>query len=229
MGECDMLSGQCLCKALVAGRTCAECRDGTFGLMPEDPLGCRDCGCDVGGSSHGACDKTTGQCVCKPRVTGIMCNEPLPTHYFPDLFQHRFEIEGGSTPDNGRLRVGFDENEFPGFSYLAYAIMSAIQPVVIRQIEVTTPSLYHLVLHYVYRGDSSVRGTITVTPSDATLGSEQSSSILFTPGTSPQLVTVEGGGVISPFVLNPGVWTVTIEAPEGVLLVGLIICVLQIC
>ncbi|XP_071808051.1 laminin subunit alpha-like isoform X2 [Asterias amurensis] len=218
MGECDMLIGQCLCKALVAGRTCAECRDGTFGLMAEDPLGCRDCGCDVGGSSHGACDKTTGQCVCKPRVTGIMCNEPLPTHYFPDLFQHRFEIEGGTTPANGRLRVGFDENEFPGFSYLAYAVMSAIQPVVIIQIEVTSPSLYHLVLHYVYRGESSVRGTITVTPSDPSLGSEQSSSILFTPGRSPQLVTVEGGGVISPFVLNPGVWTVTIEAPEGVLL-----------
>ncbi|XP_038057388.1 laminin subunit alpha-like isoform X2 [Patiria miniata] len=217
MGECDMSSGQCLCKALVAGRTCSECSDGTFGLKAEDPLGCRDCACDVGGSSHGACDKTTGQCVCKARVTGIMCNEPLPTHFFPDLFQHKFEIEGGSTPEGRRLRVGFDETEFPGFSYLAYAIMSSIQPIVLRTVEVTTPSLYHLVLHYVYRGDSNVKGRLTITPSNPD-GSEQSSDVLFVAGPDPQLVTVEGGGMISPFVLNPGTWTVTIEAPEGVLL-----------
>ena len=51
-------------------------------------------------------------------------------------------------------------------------------------------------------------------------GSEQSSDILFVPGPDPQLVTVEGGGVITPFVLDPGTWTVTIEAPEGVLLVS---------
>ncbi|XP_022089419.1 laminin subunit alpha-like isoform X2 [Acanthaster planci] len=218
MEECDMNSGQCLCKALVAGRSCAECRDGTFGLKAEDPLGCRDCACDVGGSSHGACDKTTGQCVCKARVTGIMCNEPLPTHFFPDLYQHKFEIEGGSTPEGRRLRVGFDETEFPGFSYLAYAVMSSIQPIVVRTVEVSTSSLYHLVLHYVYRGDSNVRGRLTITPSDPSLGSEQFSDILFVAGPDPQLVTIEGGGVITPFVLNPGTWTVTIEAPEGVLL-----------
>ncbi len=38
-----------------------------------------------------------------------------------------FEIESGRTPTGGPLRIGYDENEFPQFSYLGYAIMSNIQ------------------------------------------------------------------------------------------------------
>lgn len=46
-------------------------------------------------------------------------------------------------------------------------------------------------------------------------GSEQSKPIVFAPSAEPTFVNVP---FVEPFVLNPGTWTVVIEA-EGVLLV----------
>lgn len=46
-------------------------------------------------------------------------------------------------------------------------------------------------------------------------GSEQSKPIVFAPSVEPTFVNVP---FVEPFVLNPGTWTVVIEA-EGVLLV----------
>ena len=39
---CDLVTGQCACKANYAGRTCDQCRDGYFNY-PD----CEDCDCDT--------------------------------------------------------------------------------------------------------------------------------------------------------------------------------------
>lgn len=58
-------------------------------------------------------------------------------------------------------------------------------------------------------------------PSHLTLptsGTEQSQPVTFPPSTEPTFVTVPQRGFGEPFVLNPGIWTLLVEA-EGVLLV----------
>lgn len=52
------------------------------------------------------------------------------------------------------------------------------------------------------------------------LGSEQSKQIVFAPSVEPKFVNVPQNNFVEPFVLNPGTWTVLIEA-EGILLVSL--------
>lgn len=49
-------------------------------------------------------------------------------------------------------------------------------------------------------------------------GTEQSQPVTFPPSTEPAFVTVPQRGFGEPFVLNPGAWTLLVEA-EGVLLV----------
>lgn len=49
-------------------------------------------------------------------------------------------------------------------------------------------------------------------------GSEQSKQIVFAPSREPTFVNVPQNNFVEPFVLNPGTWTVVIEA-EGILLV----------
>lgn len=57
-----------------------------------------------------------------------------------------------------------------------------------------------------------------VTVSAVASGSEQSKQIVFAPSTEPAFVNVPQNNFVEPFVLNPGTWTVVIEA-EGILLV----------
>uniref|UniRef100_A0A4W5KBQ4 Uncharacterized protein n=1 Tax=Hucho hucho TaxID=62062 RepID=A0A4W5KBQ4_9TELE len=47
--------------------------------------------------------------------------------------------------------------------------------------------------------------------------SEQSKQIVFAPSSEPTFVNVPQNNFVEPFVLNPGTWTVVIEA-EGILL-----------
>lgn len=70
------LGGQCQCKAAVTGRHCADCLPGWYSLQASDPKGCIRCNCsDIGviNTSTGGvpgCNQHTGQCRCKPHVTG---------------------------------------------------------------------------------------------------------------------------------------------------------------
>ncbi|XP_060897032.1 usherin [Labrus mixtus] len=78
--ECDQVSGQCQCKPAVTGRRCAECLTGWYGLKASNPNGCERCNCsDIGIISTSAggdpsCNQDTGQCQCKPHVTGVSCD-----------------------------------------------------------------------------------------------------------------------------------------------------------
>uniref|UniRef100_A0A3B3VSZ9 Laminin A chain n=1 Tax=Poecilia latipinna TaxID=48699 RepID=A0A3B3VSZ9_9TELE len=73
-GYCDAVTGECLrCLGNTAGKHCEACRPGYYGdaVITKD---CKDCGCDVNGSSSSVCDITTGQCVCQENVTGRTCD-----------------------------------------------------------------------------------------------------------------------------------------------------------
>jgi laminin alpha 3/5 len=73
------------------------------------------------------CDKTSGQCVCRQRIQGRSCDEPLQLHYFPTLYQYQYEAEDGYTPTRSPVRFGYDQTQFPGFSWRGYAVFSQIQ------------------------------------------------------------------------------------------------------
>ncbi|EAT47381.1 AAEL001477-PA [Aedes aegypti] len=68
---CDVITGQCICKARYGGRRCDECDSGYGNL----DLDCPACECHANGSANGVCHKLSGQCVCKLGVEGIKCDQ----------------------------------------------------------------------------------------------------------------------------------------------------------
>lgn len=59
---------------------------------------------------------------------GCLCvHSPRLGHYFPDLHHLRYEVEEGTTADGRAVRFGYQQQDFPGFSWRGYAQMSAIQ------------------------------------------------------------------------------------------------------
>ncbi|KAG8228153.1 hypothetical protein J437_LFUL002807 [Ladona fulva] len=219
IGECDRKTGQCICKTSVTSRRCETCKDGTFNLRDENLFGCSDCGCDAGGSINTVCEKSTGQCPCKPRIEGLTCTEPLKAHYFPTLYQNQFEAEDGRTPSNTALRYGFDESVFPNFSWRGYAVFSLLQNEIIQDVQIEKSSIYRLVLRYVNPNPEPVLGTVTIAP-DSPSDIEQTFHVLFKPTKTPALVTVAGpsGSIPSPLVMNPGKWSISIKNDKSLFL-----------
>ncbi|EHB00446.1 Usherin [Heterocephalus glaber] len=86
---CDAETGQCVCKPSIGGRQCEDCLEGSFYLAQNDSFLCLPCDCDTSGTVNGSlvCDKATGQCPCKPGVTGLPCNQCEP---------HRYNLTTGS-------------------------------------------------------------------------------------------------------------------------------------
>ncbi|XP_039860060.1 laminin subunit beta-4 isoform X2 [Simochromis diagramma] len=76
-GQCDALSGQCVCKENVEGQRCDRCKHGFFSLRQDDPTGCQACRCHPLGSV-GSCDQLTGTCECHPMASGPLCDRCLP-------------------------------------------------------------------------------------------------------------------------------------------------------
>ncbi|XP_047345121.1 laminin subunit alpha isoform X1 [Vespa velutina] len=211
IGECDVKSGQCICKPGVTDRSCTRCIDGTYNLQENNLFGCSDCNCDIGGSVSSICDKQTGQCQCQPRVTGLTCKEPLKAHYFPTLHQFQYEVEDGRTSSNSQVRYGFLEEYFPGYSWKGYAVFSALQDEIIQNVYIYKSSLYRMVIRYVNPNNEPILGTIKITP-DSPVEVEQQFKVQFKPTTKPSFVTVAGihDNHPSPMVMNPGHWTVSI-------------------
>lgn len=163
LDTCDTKTGQCTCKPSVTGRNCGECKDGSFDLFGGSLFGCKDCGCDVGGSSHSTCDKITGQCKCHPRVSGRVCSEPLTTHYFPTLYQFQFEYEDGYAPGGSQVRYKYDEEEFPEFSKKGYAVFSQLQNEIINEVHIQKSSVYRVVIRYLNPTGENIVGDILIT------------------------------------------------------------------
>uniref|UniRef100_A0A8D3ECX5 Laminin subunit alpha 3 n=1 Tax=Scophthalmus maximus TaxID=52904 RepID=A0A8D3ECX5_SCOMX len=213
VAECAQETGQCHCKPNACSGTCSTCKDGYYNLQEHSYFGCQGCQCDIGGSAGQSCGERNGRCRCRPNVEGAKCNLPRPDHYFPDLHHLKFEIEEGTMLDGRPVRFGYDPLEFRDFSWRGYALMSAIQSKVLVSVSVGSPDLFHVVLRYANRAGSDVRGRVSVIED----GSEQSKQIVFAPSAEPTFVNVPQNNFVEPFVLNPGTWTVVIEA-EGILL-----------
>uniref|UniRef100_A0A0N5A3D9 Netrin-1 n=1 Tax=Parastrongyloides trichosuri TaxID=131310 RepID=A0A0N5A3D9_PARTI len=70
--------GICInCRHNTAGRNCHYCkpgfyRDNTKAITHR--RACKACGCHLVGSLSKSCNQTSGQCICKPGVTGQTCN-----------------------------------------------------------------------------------------------------------------------------------------------------------
>lgn len=219
---CDTESGQCACKPSVVSRSCSECSDGSYNLAEKNLFGCTDCGCDVGGSINGICNKQTGKCLCQTRVAGRTCKEPMQAHYFPTLYQYQYEVEDGFTPESSRVRYAHDENVFANYSWKGYAVFSLLQKQVIQNIHINKPSLYRMVFRFVNKNPHTVIGLISIT-SDNPTDAEQDLKVQFRNTSGPEFVTVSGesGNTPSPFVMNPGWWTISIKVNESVFLVRL--------
>uniref|UniRef100_A0AAZ3P6S1 Laminin subunit alpha-5 n=1 Tax=Oncorhynchus tshawytscha TaxID=74940 RepID=A0AAZ3P6S1_ONCTS len=214
-------NGQCPCKPNACGGTCSVCKDGFFNLQSDSFFGCQGCQCDIGGSAGQSCGERNGRCRCRPNVEGPKCNRPRPDHYFPDLHHLKFEIEEGTTLDGRPVRFGYNPAEFERFSWRGYAQMSLIQYMTVASLSVSSPDLFQIVLHYVNRGGLDMMGRVSILEdgNNSTCGncSEQSKQIVFAPSSEPTFVNVPQNNFVEPFVLNPGTWTVIIEA-EGILL-----------
>ncbi|CAG0898967.1 unnamed protein product [Cyprideis torosa] len=222
--ECDSRYGQCTCKLFVTGRQCQSCIDGFYNMTDNNALGCQDCQCNIGGSvSRYACDKQSGQCSCRPKVHGKRCDEPIDTYYFPTLHQYKYEIEDGITPAGGPARFGYDEAQFPGFSWRGYAAFNQLQEEVLQDVTIpkSKSSLYRFILRFILRyvnpGPDMVLARIKMDPANDR-NSPQDAIVRLEPSPNPTLVTVSGevGGLPSPFVLNPDNWKVSIKSPGPV-------------
>ena len=71
--------GKCTCLRNVIGDKCDSCRDTYWNVG--SGFGCEECMCDPTGSLNNSCDVTSGQCPCKPGVTGRTCSQCQADHY----------------------------------------------------------------------------------------------------------------------------------------------------
>ncbi|KAK6302715.1 hypothetical protein J4Q44_G00270700 [Coregonus suidteri] len=220
VGECQQKSGQCYCKPNACSHACDTCKEGYYLLQKRNYFGCQGCQCDAGGAIGRGCDEISGQCQCRKNVVGRTCTEPAPNYYFPSLHHLRYEVEDGITPNARPVRFGYDPQEFPGFSWRGYAIMSPAQSEVRVTVHVDEArrSLFRLVLRYANpSSQDSVTGSVTATYARGGQGSGQSKEVVFPYSSSPAYLTVPGDGFAEPFTLTPGKWIIRIRA-EGLLL-----------
>ncbi|XP_077580678.1 laminin subunit alpha-3-like [Stigmatopora nigra] len=105
---CDEVTGRCVCPPQTVRPTCEVCQNQTFSFHPL--LGCEGCDCEGEGLRADAgplCDRVTGQCSCKPRISGRQCDRCAAGYYhFPNCVPCDCE-QGGVTadvcqPDTGR-------------------------------------------------------------------------------------------------------------------------------
>lgn len=64
----------CVCKRGYTGNLCEKCELGFFGSTEGVGAKCSDCGCNPDGIVSNECDELTGQCNCKPGITGRKCD-----------------------------------------------------------------------------------------------------------------------------------------------------------
>lgn len=146
----------------MTGRSCNECKDGSFDLFGNSLFGCKDCNCDIGGSLSPVCNKDSGICKCHPRIAGRTCSHPLTTHYYPTLYQNQFEFEDGYTPSGTNVRYLFDEEQFPSFSKRGYAKFSTIQSEVISEVNIFKSSVYRMVIRFVNPSEEDIVAQIII-------------------------------------------------------------------
>nr|XP_021501092.1 laminin subunit alpha-3 isoform X2 [Meriones unguiculatus] len=83
---CEEVTGKCLCPPRTVRPQCEVCERNSFNFHPL--AGCEVCNCSRKGTIEGAisaCDRDSGQCRCKPGITGLRCDKCAPGFYkFPE-------------------------------------------------------------------------------------------------------------------------------------------------
>ncbi|XP_048219198.1 laminin subunit alpha-3 isoform X2 [Perognathus longimembris pacificus] len=83
---CEETTGQCLCPPHTVRPQCETCETDSFSFHPL--TGCEGCNCSIKGTIGAAiheCDRDSGQCRCKPRMTGRQCDQCASGFYhFPE-------------------------------------------------------------------------------------------------------------------------------------------------
>lgn len=219
LDTCETKSGQCSCKKFVGGRRCDECVDGTFDLFGTSLYGCKQCDCDIGGSISPICNKQSGECRCHPRITSRDCTRPLQLHYYPTLYQLKHEYEDGSTSTGAQVRYQFDEEIFPDFSKIGYAVFSQLQSEISNEVNIQKSSFYRLIIRYVNPGEEPVIADISI-QSENPLNPDQDGKVVFKPNKRPEFVTMSGikGDIPTPIVLDPGKYTIMVKTDQPLFL-----------
>lgn len=219
LDTCEIKSGQCSCKKFVGGRRCTECIDGTFDLFGTSLFGCKPCGCDIGGSASPVCNKMNGECRCHPRISSRDCSRPLQLHFYPTLYQLKYEYEDGATSTGAQVRYQFDEEVFPEFSKIGYAVLSQLQSEITNEFNIQKSSVYRLIVRYLNRGNESIVADISI-QSENTINLDQDGKVVFKSNKKPEFVTMSGvkGDVPTPIVLDPGKYTITLKTDQPLLL-----------
>lgn len=86
-------------------------------------------------------------------------------------------------------------------------------------VDIEQPSLYRLIFRFINPTGRSVTADVVLDP-QASADVQQTSTVVFEATDRPQFVTVSGGGIISTFVLNPGLWTISLQSDEPIYVVG---------
>ncbi|XP_054274289.1 laminin subunit gamma-1-like isoform X2 [Macrosteles quadrilineatus] len=88
VGNCNRTTGQCLkCIYNTGGDQCDQCLPGYYGDALAIPKGdCEPCQCylpgtEVDSTGPPICDQLSGQCQCKPHVTGVNCDQCQAGYY----------------------------------------------------------------------------------------------------------------------------------------------------
>ncbi|XP_075350602.1 laminin subunit alpha-3 [Mycteria americana] len=83
---CDDVTGKCICPPRTVKPKCEVCEKHYFSYHPL--AGCESCNCSEKGVINVAspeCEKTNGQCKCKPGIKGRQCDQCAPgTYGFPN-------------------------------------------------------------------------------------------------------------------------------------------------
>lgn len=99
-GQCNQLTGQCVCRAHTEGLACDRCAAGYWN--PSSPNGCQPCDCDPINARSATCDQRTGQCVCRPGIGGRTCSGcPENTYGDPLIGCRPCDCERSGTESGG--------------------------------------------------------------------------------------------------------------------------------
>ncbi|KFW72369.1 Laminin subunit alpha-3, partial [Pygoscelis adeliae] len=97
---CDDVTGKCICPPRTVKPKCEVCEKHYFSYHPL--AGCESCNCSEKGVVNVAspeCEKTNGQCKCKPGIKGRQCDQCAPgTYGFPNCVPCNCN-RGGTEPD----------------------------------------------------------------------------------------------------------------------------------
>ena len=55
------------------------------------------------------------------------CDDVLELYYLPTFHQFKKEIEDGYRQDNEIVRIGYKDEDFPGYSWRGYGVYSQLQ------------------------------------------------------------------------------------------------------